>query len=258
MKGGSTALLHSVATCCLSHAASAGTAEAATGLECRSWGTGRRDLQASRTAGVQTAVRVRPPLGPRARCGRGFALMYASRRRRGFPRDAPRRQGTGPCRSTRQIWMRGWDGLTGGTRPRDASASGTASSVRTARTLRRCATTRERSTASRCPETSSTSCQRWKRTGTSPSHPSASPLNRNVSQLKELHLWEAVESVVPPEKSFCFAPGASPGMQDRSESVGRTMTSSGLLPDAFWVTPARTCQVADCGRLRGASIHRAK
>src|SRR5882724_4852677 len=43
MKGGSTALLHSVATCCLSHAASAGTAEAATGLECRSWGTGRRD-----------------------------------------------------------------------------------------------------------------------------------------------------------------------------------------------------------------------
>src|SRR6266481_6596445 len=69
MKGGSTALLHSVATCCLSHAASAGTAEAATGLECRSWGTGRRDLQAGRTAGVQTAGRVRPPLGPRARCG---------------------------------------------------------------------------------------------------------------------------------------------------------------------------------------------
>src|SRR2546427_431503 len=37
MKGGSTALLHSIATCCMSQAASAGTAETATGLECRSW-----------------------------------------------------------------------------------------------------------------------------------------------------------------------------------------------------------------------------
>ena len=54
------------------------------------------------------AGRVRPRSGPRARCGRGFALKYASRRRRGFPRGAPRRQGTGPCRSTRQNCVRSW------------------------------------------------------------------------------------------------------------------------------------------------------
>ena len=69
--------------------------------------------------------------------------------------------------------------------------------------------------------------------GNEPISPLSVAAEPQCVSVKRAALGEAVESVVPPEKSFCFAPGASPGMQDRSESVGRTMTSSGLLPDAF-------------------------
>jgi hypothetical protein len=193
MKGGSTALLHFVATCCMTRVP-----------ERRGGDWARVPRIRDRRAG-----RVRPRSGPRARCGRGFALKYASRRRRKFPRGAPRRQGTGPCRSTRQNCVRSWNGT---------AARASAASIRSATGGAKCA-------CSPWTEWKSTSrqCQWWKRTGTNPSHPSASPLNRIVCLLRNCS-WGGGLSIVPPEDSLCSANG----------------------------------QVLACGRLRGASIHRAK
>jgi len=172
------------------------------------------------------AGRVRPRSGPRARCGRGFPLIYASQRRRGSTRDAPRRQGTGPCRSTRQNCVRSWYGTAGeAARASAASSSCPCGSVPTSNTPIRSATGGAKCACSPWPERESTSCQCqwWKRTGTNPSHPSASPLNRIVCLLRNCS-WGGGHSIVPPEDSLCSANG----------------------------------QVLACGRLRGASIHRAK
>jgi hypothetical protein len=198
MKGGSTALLHFVATCCMTRVP-----------ERRGGDWARVPRIRDRRAG-----RVRPRSGPRARCGRGFALKYASRRRREFPRGAPRRQGTGPCSSTRQCGLAMEAGRAERTTTRGRAHTSTTTSRATCHPQTREAWGRK---------TKSTSCQRWKRTGTSPSHPSASPLNRIVCLLRNCS-WGGGLSLVPPEDSFCSAYG----------------------------------QVLACGRLRGASIHRAK
>jgi hypothetical protein len=241
MKGGSTALLHFVATCRLTCAASAGTAEAVTGLESPLVTAGRRDLQASRTAGVTTADLVRPSRGPRARCGKGFVLKYASRRRRGWSRGAPRRQGTGQYAGTRQ------DGEKSGIDRREAAtrtekARRTDSSTSTASPSSPYARSRARRSAAPRPWRNTTSCQRWKRTGTSPSHPSASPLN-HVVLIKELQLGRRPLHSYRLKILLVLSPGTIGGCPG---TVGRVTGSADI------------SQVADCGRLRGASIHRAK
>ena len=190
-----------------------------------------RPLGSSGACGDRKAGHVQPSLGPHARCGRGFALMYASRRHGGCPRGAPRRQGTGPCSSTRQIGLeRRGDRQERGTTDQSAHAS---------TTFRR--TARRAGPMAACEKTNWTSCQRWKRTGTSPSHPSASPLNRIVLS-NELQLGRRSTKYRPKDSSCCASVAAV--------TVPAPSAASGA--------PSDISQVADCGRLRGASIHRAK
>ena len=171
--------------------------------------------------------RVRPSPSPRARCGRRFALMYASRRRRGSARGAHRRQGTGPCGSTRQNWGRNGERQRG--EPTVAWSRATAAARRA---------------ESRWRSTEPTSCQRWKRTGSIPSHPSASPLNpRCVSVSKERQLGRRRYGSCRLKNSCVPASGPAGAALDRPAACSSSLDVS---------------QVADCGRLRGASIHRAK
>ena len=146
-----------------------------------------------RTAGAATADLVRPSHGPRARCGKGFALRYASRRRRGWLRGAPRCQGTGRDSGTRQHWKKTE------TDRRETATRTDQREPSTATVPCPSAASRAHRRATPGPARNTTSCQRWKRTGTSPSHPSASPLN-HVVLVKELQLGRRL-TLLPPEDS---------------------------------------------------------
>ena len=141
----------------------------------------------SRTAGAPTADLVRPSRLPRARCGKGFVLKYAWRRLRVGLRGAPRRQGTGLYSGTRQDYAKSGTDRGEASRTMVDTRASRNSAGPTATASFPCATSRARNAAAPRPGRNTTSCQRWKRTGTSPSHPSAYPLN-HVVLVKELQL----------------------------------------------------------------------